>query len=105
MTTPDHPDTTIEDLAAIRRWHDAHTDPQLRHRTLPSGMAALWKAIDLLLRELDRRVDPDDLNDEQTAIYEAGYVAGQRAVGAQLRQLAAGFDYCPGPPTTTVRPD
>lgn len=77
-----------EDIQLYREWRDEHADAKLRHRTMPSGEAFLWEGIDSLLRELDRRIDPDDLDDEQTAIYEAGYVQGQAAVATQLHQFA-----------------
>lgn len=81
-----------DDIEVYRQWRDEHADALLRHRTMASEMAWAWDGIDLLLREFDRRINPDDLDDGQTAIYEAGYVAGQKAVAEQLRRLAGQLD-------------
>lgn len=78
-----------DDLASIRQWRDEHADPMLRHRAMAAETASLWESIDGLLREVDRRINPDELDDEQVGIYEAGYVAGQHAVAQRLRAVAA----------------
>lgn len=71
---------TAADIEYYRQWRDEHSDEQLRHRTMASDSAWLWGG------------DPDDLDDEQTAIYEAGYVAGQKAIAQRLRHLARELD-------------
>lgn len=77
-----------QDIKTFREWRDEHADAKLRRRAMPSGEAFLWDGIDLLLRELDRRIDPDDLDDDQSAIYEAGYIAGQTFVAGELHKFA-----------------
>jgi hypothetical protein len=78
-----------EDIAVIREWHAKHSNPTLRYSTMPADVAWCWESIATLLAEVDRRIDPDTLDDRETGIYEAGYVAGQKAVAARLRQVAA----------------
>lgn len=88
--------STADDIDIYRQWRDEHSDAQLRHRAMASEMAWAWDGIDLLLREVARRIDPDEMDDDQAAIYEAGYVAGQKAVAERLRRIANEIDHSGG---------
>jgi hypothetical protein len=83
-----------DDLEAIRAWHAEQRDfgEKGRHSVLSAELESAWEMIDTLLRELDRRIDPDDLDDEQTAIYESGYAAGQQAMAQALHQFARQYE-------------
>jgi hypothetical protein len=81
--------TDSYDITVIREWHAKHSNASLRYSTMPADVASCWEYIDTLLAEVDRRIDPDTLDDRETGLYKAGYLHGQKAVAAQLRQVAA----------------
>lgn len=77
-----------QDIVVIREWHAKHSSPSLRYSTMPADVAQCWEYIDLLLAEVDRRIDPDTLDDRETGIFQAGVLAGQKASAVRLRQVA-----------------
>lgn len=78
-----------QDIAVIREWHAKHSNPTLRYSTMPADVARCWEWIATLLAEVDRRIDPDTLDDRETGLVKHGHVVGQKAVAARLREVAA----------------
>jgi hypothetical protein len=78
-----------QDIAVIREWHAKHSNPTLRYSTMPADVARCWEWITTLLAEVDRRIDPDTLDDRETGLVKHGFNAGMKAAAARLRQVAA----------------